>query len=262
MTDSIIQTNDTRGVTTIKLNRPEVHNAFDEHLIADLTNTLKQINDDDAINIVILASEGKNFSAGADLNWMRRMADYDEEENRQDALRLAELLRTLNELNKPTIARVQGAVFGGGVGLVACCDIAVASNKSTFSLSEVLLGLVPATISPYVISAIGARAARRYFLTGGRFSAQEALRLNLIHELSDPEIIDETIDEIVDALNQGGPHAQATAKQLIASVSGRPIDDDLNQRTASVIAQIRTGDEGREGVAAFLEKRAPHWRNN
>ncbi len=260
MTDSIIQTTDSRGVATIKLNRPQVHNAFDEHLIADLTDTLKSISDNDSINVVILASEGKNFSAGADLNWMRRMADYDEEENRQDALRLAELLRTLNELNKPTIARVQGAVFGGGVGLVACCDIAVASNNSTFSLSEVLLGLVPATISPYVIAAIGARAARRYFLSGERFSAQEALRLNLVHELSDPEIIDETIDEIVDALNQGGSHAQATTKQLIASVTGRPIDDDLNQRTASVIAQIRAGDEGREGVTAFFEKRTPRWR--
>jgi len=260
MTETIIQTTELRGTATIKLNRPEVHNAFDEHLIAELTDTLKSINENDAVNVVILASEGKNFSAGADLNWMRRMADYDEEENRQDALKLAMLLQTLNELNKPTIARVQGAVFGGGIGLVACCDIAVAANNSIFSLSEVLLGLVPATISPYVISAIGTRAARRYFLTGERFSAQDALRFNLVQELSDPEIIDETIDEIVDALNQGGSHAQATAKQLIASVSGRPIDDDLNQRTASVIAQIRAGDEGREGVSAFLEKRTPKWR--
>ncbi len=259
MTETILQTIDFRGVATITLNRPEVHNAFDEHLIADLTGILKSVNENDAVNCVILAAEGKNFSAGADLNWMRRMAEYNEEENWQDALRLAEVLRTLNELDKPTIARIQGAVFGGGVGLVACCDITVASNKSTFSLSEVLLGLVPAVISPYVIAAIGARAARRYFLTGERFSAQEAYRLGLVHELSDPEIIDETIDEIVDALYQGGSHAQMTAKQLIASVAGRPIDNDLNERTASVIAQIRAGDEGREGVLAFLEKRTPHW---
>jgi methylglutaconyl-CoA hydratase len=244
----------------VTLNRPERHNVFDDDLIAELTETLRSMEAEDGIRIVILSSAGKSFSAGADLNWMRRAAAASMEENRHDAMALAALMRTLAELRKPTIARVQGAAYGGGVGLVACCDVAVAAMGATFALSEAKLGLVPAVISPYVVAAIGARAARRYFLTGERFDSSEAWRLGLVHELApDEDALDEKINEIVNAVLACGPVAQAEAKSLIRAVAGRPVTSELIQDTAERIARIRSSPEGNEGVAAFLEKRRPSW---
>ena len=250
---------DARGVATLTLNRPEVHNAFDDALIAELTAQLVELGGNGEVRAVVLAGRGKSFSAGADLNWMRRMAGYSHDDNLRDALALATLMRTLNELPKPTLARVHGAAFGGGVGLVACCDIAVAAQETKFSLSEVRLGLIPAVISPYVIAAIGERAARRYFLTGERFDAREALRLGLVHEVYTSSELDTRVAAIVGALLECGPKAIAAAKNLIAAVARRPIDRALSDETAGRIAAIRATDEGKEGVAAFLEKRKPAW---
>jgi methylglutaconyl-CoA hydratase len=208
----------------------------------------------------VLAATGKSFSAGADLEWMRRMAGYSREENMNDAMGLAALMRTLAHLAKPTVARVQGSAYGGGVGLVACCDVAVAAQGATFSLSEVKLGLIPAVIAPYVVAAMGERAARRYFLTGERFEAAEAWRLGLVHELATGEgDLDEKVGSIVDALLACGPVAQREAKDLIRAVAGRPVTSELVQDTAQRIARIRASPEGREGVAAFLEKRRAAW---
>ncbi|HET9651342.1 MAG TPA: enoyl-CoA hydratase/isomerase family protein [Usitatibacter sp.] len=244
----------------VTLNRADRHNAFDDALIAELTGELRAMQADDGLRIVVLAAAGRSFSAGADLNWMKRMAGYSIEDNRRDAMALAELMRTLANLDKPTIARVQGAAYGGGVGLVACCDIAVATTHATFSFSEAKLGLVPAVISPYVVAAIGERAARRYFLTAERFDAGEAWRLGLIHEIArDDEEMDEKIGTIVDALLACGPVAQAEAKALLRAVGGRPITSEVIEDTAERIAQIRSTPEGREGIAAFLEKRRPAW---
>jgi methylglutaconyl-CoA hydratase len=250
---------DGRGVATVTLNRPEVHNAFDDALIASLTQELARLEGDPGVRIVVLAAQGKSFSAGADLNWMRRLADHSIEENERDARALTALMRTLNDVAKPTIARVQGAAFGGGVGLVACCDIAVASEEAKFSLSEVRLGLIPAAISPYVIAAIGQRAARRYFLTAERFPAQEAWRLGLVHEVCPAAELDRRIEALVSLLLEAGPKASAAAKDLIFSVAGRRVDTELNDETARRIAAIRATGEGREGVAAFLQKRKPNW---
>jgi methylglutaconyl-CoA hydratase len=211
------------------------------------------------VRVVVLAAEGKSFSAGADLNWMKRMARYSEAENLRDAMQLAGLMRTLDRLHKPTIARVQGAAFGGGVGLVACCDLAVAAREAQFCLSEVLLGLIPAVISPYVVQAIGARAARRYFLTAERFGAEEARRLGLVSEVVDAGNLDETVGAFAAHLVRGGPHAIASAKDLIHAVSDRPIEMPVVEDTARRIAQQRASAEGREGVAAFLEKRPAAW---
>jgi methylglutaconyl-CoA hydratase len=247
------------GVATLTLDRPQVHNAFDDHLIAELTHRLRDLDHSPAVRVVVLAAQGKSFSAGADLNWMKRVARYSEAENIRDAVALASLMRTLDAMAKPTIARVQGAVFGGGVGLVACCDIAVASTAATFSLSEVRLGLIPAVISPYVIAAIGSRNARRYFLTAERFDASEALRIGLVHSVVEYSDLDTTIDRILDELLKGGPKAIAAAKDLIAHVAHRPIDQLLAEETAARIAQIRVSPEGQEGIAAFLDKRPPNW---
>jgi len=244
----------------VTLNRPERHNAFDDALIAELTETLRTMEGDDNIRIVVLSGAGKSFSAGADLNWMKRMAGFSKEENQRDAMALGALMRTLAQLAKPTIARVQGAAYGGGVGLVACCDVAVASQAATFSLSEVKLGLVPAVISPYVVAAIGERAARRYFLTGERFDAAEAWRLGLVHELAASDAdMDEKIGDLVAALLQCGPVAQREAKELVRAVAGRPVTSEIIQDTAARIARIRSSPEGREGVTAFLEKRRAAW---
>ena len=244
----------------VTLNRADRHNAFDDVLIAELTAALRQMEADDAIRVVILAAAGRSFSAGADLHWMRRMAGYSADDNRRDALALGELMRTLANLAKPTIARVQGAAYGGGVGLVACCDIAVATQDAAFSFSEVKLGLIPAVISPYAIAAIGERAARRYFLTGERFEAAEAWRLGLVHELCrDAEDMDEKIGALVDVLLAGGPVAQREAKELVRAVAGRTVTHELVQDTAERIARVRSSPEGREGVGAFLEKRRAAW---
>ncbi|MGZ5650503.1 MAG: enoyl-CoA hydratase/isomerase family protein [Usitatibacter sp.] len=247
-------------VGLVTMNRPERHNAFDDSLIQELTEALRTMEAEDGIRVVVLSGAGKSFSAGADLNWMKRKAGFSKDENQRDAMGLAALMRTLAHLRKPTIARVQGAAYGGGVGLVACCDIAVASQAASFALSEARLGLIPAVISPYVVAAIGERAARRYFLTAERFEAAEAWRLGLVHELASGEgELDEKLGEIVDALLSAGPAAQREAKELIRAVSGRAVTSELIQDTAERIARIRSSPEGREGVAAFLDKRRASW---
>jgi len=215
---------------------------------------------DPDVRAVVLAGAGRSFSAGADLNWMRRTADYSEVENLADARALAGLMRTLDRLPKPTVALVQGAAYGGGVGLVACCDIAVASTAAVFSLSEVRLGLLPSVISPYVVDAIGPRAARRYFLTAERFDAAEARRLGLVHEVVAPEDLEAAGARVLAALAECGPAAQAASKALVARVARGPIDDAMVEDTARRIAALRATPEGREGVMAFLEKRKPSWR--
>lgn len=244
----------------ITLNRPERHNAFDDALIAELTDALRAMEGDDTVRIVVLGGAGKSFSAGADLNWMKRMAGFSKDENQRDAMQMGALMRTLAHLRKPTIARVQGAAYGGGVGLVACCDIAVGTQSATFALSEAKLGLIPAVISPYVIAAIGERAARRYFMTAERFDAAEAWRLGLLHDIAPDEAeMDARLNEIVDALLQCGPVAQREAKELVRAVAGRPVTSELIQDTAERIARLRASPEGREGVNAFLEKRRAAW---
>ena len=246
-------------IATVWLNRPDVHNAFDDVLIAGLTAELRRLDDAADAKVIVLAAEGKSFSAGADLNWMKRMAQYSEEENLRDARALANLMRSLAGLRKPTIARVQGAAFGGGVGLVACCDIAIASKEALFCLSEVRLGMIPSVISPYVVAAMGTRAAQRYFLTAERFDADEAKRIGLVQGVVAPNDLDEAVAAMASHLLKGGPVALAAAKKLIADVSRHPVDDALVEGTARRIAALRIGPEGREGIAAFLEKRKPDW---
>lgn len=251
---------DPRGVATLTLNRPDKHNAFDDALIAELDDRLERIAADTGVRLVVLAAGGKSFSAGADLNWMRRVADYSEDDNFDDAMALANMLKRLDELGKPTIARVQGHAFGGGVGLVACCDIAVAATPAKFCLSEVRLGLMPSAISPFVVRAIGARAARRYFQTAERFDTAEACRIGLVHRAVAPDELDEAVEEIITNLLQGGPAAQAAAKEFIALNLRQPINKELLRDAAKRIANLRASDEGREGLSAFLEKRKPDWR--
>jgi methylglutaconyl-CoA hydratase len=236
-----------------------LHNAFNETLIAELTRALGELEADPAVRAVVLAGRGKSFCAGADLNWMKQMAGYGPAENLADAQALALMLRTLYGLAKPTVARIHGAAYGGGVGLAACCDIAIAAAEATFALSEAKLGLIPATISPYVIEAIGARQARRYFLTGERFSAAEAYRIGLAHELVPQAQLDERVNEILGALLLAGPNAQLECKALIRGVAHRTIDADVIGGTAQHIAKVRASPEGKEGVAAFLGKRPAAW---
>ena len=251
---------DDRGVAAVTLNRPAVRNAFDDRLIADLTSALRRLESDRAVRLLVLTGSGECFSAGGDLNWMRRMAQYSEAENVADAMALAELLRVLNEFAKPTIARVNGAAYAGGLGLVCCCDVAIAAEEATFAISEVRLGLVPGTISPYVVAAIGARAARRYFLSGEPFSAGEAHRLGLVHAVAPRAALDEVVAPVAAALLQGGPAAQSRGKRLIADVADRPVTEAVRALTARAIAEARASEEGREGLAAFFEKRKPAWR--
>jgi methylglutaconyl-CoA hydratase len=244
----------------ITLNRADRHNAFDDALVAELTEELRAMEAEASIRIVVLAAAGRSFSAGADLNWMKRMSGYSMDDNRRDAMALGALMRTLAHLRKPTVARVQGPAYGGGVGLVACCDIAVATTHATFSFSEAKLGLIPSVISPYVVAAIGERAARRYFLTAERFDAAEARRLGLVHEVANDDAhMDEKIADIVDSLLACGPVAQTEAKALLRAVSGRGVTSELIQDTAERIAKIRSSPEGREGITAFLEKRRAAW---
>ncbi len=259
MSESILFSVDEKGVATVTLNRPEKHNAFDDTLIAELTDIFKKVAADNAIRAMILRSNGKSFCAGADLNWMRRMAEYGYDDNLADANALANMLWELNNIPKPTIARVQGAAFGGAVGLIACCDIAIGSKMSKFCLSEVKLGLIPATISPYVIEAIGTRMARRYFMTAEVFSSRRARRIGLLSESVTEEELDRTINEIVDGILKNGPVAVATAKQLIFDVANRPINKTLTAETSKTIANIRVSEEGQEGLQAFLQKRSPNW---
>ncbi len=251
---------DERGVATVTLNRPHIHNAFDDIVIAELIAAFEYIENNDAVRVMILAANGRSFCAGADLNWMKKMASYSLDENKQDATQLAKLFSALHNLNKPTIARVQGAVYGGGVGLVACCDMAVGSKLSKFCLSEVKLGLVPATISPYVIRAIGSRLAKRYFMTAEVMSSRRARRIGLISEVVSEEELDSNIETIVNALLKNGPSSVAIAKHLVNNISHRPIDEHLIDETGDLIASVRVSAEGQEGLTAFLEKRAPNWK--
>jgi len=246
-------------VATITLNRPDVRNAFNEDAIADLTMAFDEASQDADVRAIVLAANGAAFCAGADLNWMKKMAGYSFEENEADALRLADMLRTIYFSPKPVVAKVQGDCYAGGMGLVAACDIVVASEGVNFCLSEVRLGLIPATISPYVIMAMGEQASRRYFLTAERFDAVQALRLGLAHEVVPAGQLDATVAAIVKSLVNNSPNAVREAKKLVRDIAGLPIDDVLLADTAGRIATIRASGEGREGVASFLEKRKPSW---
>ena len=246
-------------VATITLNRPQLRNAFNENAIADLTMAFDEASQDRDVRAIVLAANGPAFCAGADLNWMKKMAGYSAAENEADALRLADMLRTIYYSPKPVVARVQGDCYAGGMGLVAACDIVVVAEGVNFCLSEVKLGLIPATISPYVINAMGDQAARRYFLSAERFDAREAHRLGLAHEVVPADQLDAKVGEIVKALSGNSPNAVREAKALVRDIAGLPVDDVLLADTAGRIAAIRASDEGREGVAAFLEKRKPSW---
>ncbi|MCI4566726.1 enoyl-CoA hydratase-related protein [Lysobacter sp. CFH 32150] len=246
-------------VAQLRLNRPELHNAFDAELIAALTAALEQLAADPDVRVVVLAGEGASFSAGADLNWMRGMAAASEAENRDDALALAHLMRTLDELPKPTIARVHGPAFGGGVGLVACCDIAFGTPEAKFGLTESKLGLLPAVISPYVIAAIGARQARRWFATAELFDAYEAQRIGLLHDVVNATALDTAVQRQIDLLLKAGPIASASAKQLVRRVAAEHDGSRLDADNAALIARLRVSSEGQEGLSAFLGKRKPRW---
>ena len=244
---------------TVTLTRAEMRNAFNDEVIAELTQTFVELGARADVRAIVLAAEGPAFCAGADLNWMRRMADYTREENVADAGKLAEMLRTVYACPKPTVARIQGDVYAGGTGLVAACDVAVSVDTAAYCLSEVKLGLIPATISPYVIRAMGVRVAHRYFLTAERFSAAEALRIGFVHEVVPVDLLDAKVDEVVKALCNAGPAAVSACKALLHDVAGKPIDAALIRDTVECIADIRASDEGREGVQSFLQKRKPQW---
>ena len=247
------------ALRTLTLSRPDVRNAFNDEVIAELKAAFIDAGLAAEVRCVVLAAEGPAFCAGADLNWMRRMADYTRDENLADAGQLAAMLRAIYECPKPTIARVQGDVFAGGVGLVAACDMAVSVDTATYCLSEVKLGLIPATISPYVIRAMGARASHRYFLTAERFSAAEAHRIGLVHEVVAADALDAKVAELTHALASASPNAVRACKRLVQDVAERDIDDALVAHTVAGIADIRSSDEGKEGVQSFLQKRKPSW---
>jgi methylglutaconyl-CoA hydratase len=250
---------ETGVVGRVTLNSPEVRNAFNDEVIAELTRAFIQLGQNPQVRVIVLAAEGPAFCAGADLNWMRRMADYNYAENLDDAAHLAEMLRVMYECPKPTIARIQGDVYAGGMGLVAACDMAVSVDTTNFCLSEVKLGLIPATISPYVIRAMGARAAHRYFLTAERFDAQEALRIGFVHEVVSAEALDAKVAEITQALVSASPDAVKACKQLVQDVAGLDISAALIAGTVKAIADIRSSEQGKEGVQSFLQKRKPSW---
>ena len=247
------------GIGIVVLNRPELHNAFNEILIEELTQALTALGADGEVRAVILTGNGRSFCAGADLNWMKKMAGYSRAQNLADAAALAEMLRVLNDLPKPTMARVHGNAFGGGVGLIACCDIAIGAVEASFALTEAKLGLVPATISPYVVESIGARQARRYFLTAERFEAAEAYRLGLLHDIVPQSQLDDRVNEMLAPLLVAGPNAQRECKALIRAVAHKPVDAKVIADTVKRIADVRASPEGKEGVAAFLGKRQASW---
>ncbi|MBD8524504.1 enoyl-CoA hydratase-related protein [Pseudomarimonas arenosa] len=250
-----------RHVATLTLSRAAVHNAFDDALIAELIETLHRLDQDDALRALVLTGAGKSFSAGADLGWMQRMAEASEEENRRDSLQLAKLMRTLNNLRMTTIARVNGAAFGGGVGLIACCDIAIGVSSARFGLTETKLGLVPAVISPYVVEAIGARQARRYFQTAEIFDAREAQRIGLLHECVEDERLDVAVEAVLQRLQDAGPIATRTAKRLVMHLQqpDTAVAINIDNHNASLIAALRVSPEGQEGLQAFFDKRKPGW---
>lgn len=256
---SALQITQTGAVACITLNRPDVRNAFNDEVIAELTAAFQGAAASAEVRAVVLAATGPAFCAGADLNWMRRMADYSRDENLADAAALAEMLRAIYECPKPTVARIQGDVYAGGMGLVAACDMAVSVETANFCLSEVKLGLFPATISPYVIRAMGARAAHRYFLTAERFDAKEAHRIGFVHEVVSADQLDAKVAELTTALASASPNAVRSCKNLLQDVAGRDIDATLIARTVEGIADIRSSREGREGVQSFLQKRKPFW---
>lgn len=256
---NLLLSTDPRGIATLTMNRPALHNAFDDQLIAAMTEQLRALDNDAAVRVVILAGAGKSFSAGADLNWMKRMASYSEADNLRDARALGELMRTLDTLSKPTLARVHGSAFAGGMGLVACCDIAIGVPGALFALTETRLGLTPAVISPYVVRAMGARLARRYFLTAERFTAAEARRMNLLHAVVEVAELDTTLDALAVDLLKCGPVSLSVTKDLVATVAREKLDGPLIDETARRIARLRVSPEGQEGIASFLEKRAPKW---
>ncbi|MBA4423996.1 MAG: enoyl-CoA hydratase, partial [Syntrophus sp. (in: bacteria)] len=241
------------------MNRPKSHNMLDETMISELSAAMRAMNDDPEVRAVILAGAGSSFCAGGDLKWMQRAAGYPFERNHADAMNFATLLHIIDTLKKPTIARVHGPVFAGGVGLVAACDMAVAAYEAEFRLSEVRIGLIPSTIGPYVIRAIGERAARRYFLSAELFTAAEAYRIGLVSDITPPDELDARINELLGQLLLGGPVAQALSKEWIRTVVGVPITPDLIKDSANLLATARASEEGREGIRSFLDKRKPAW---
>lgn len=247
------------GLRRIRLNRPDKRNAFDATVISALSDALDAAGQDNEVRAVLLAAEGNHFSAGADLEWMRTTAAMSADENREDALALARLMRTLDECPKPTFARVQGAAFGGALGLICCTDIAIATTDARFCLSEVRLGLVPATIGPYVVRTLGHRQARRYMLSSELIEAEQAQALGLVHELADPAEIDDRVEALASQLMQAGPGAQAECKHLLRRLDDPAAGDSVDEFTAEMIARVRTGAEGQEGLRAFLEKDTPSW---
>lgn len=256
---AFLETERSGSVVTLWMNRPQQHNAFNAEMIAELTDAFTHLGADDSVRIVILAGRGKSFSAGADLDWMKTAGEAGFDDNLADAHKLAHVFRILAEMPKPTMARVQGAAFGGGMGLVAACDICIASADAKFATSEVKFGILPAVISPYVIRAIGSRQASRYFLSAETMSAASAQQIGLVHEVVHSSALDTRIDELVTALMSGGPHAQAAAKLLIRDVAGKDMSDTLMQETAQHIATLRMSAEACEGLRAFLDKRSPAW---
>ncbi|OUR84008.1 gamma-carboxygeranoyl-CoA hydratase [Colwellia psychrerythraea] len=257
--DTVLLEVNEQGIATVTLNNPEKHNAFDDVIIKQLTDIFNDISQRDDISILILASNGKSFSAGADLGWMKRMAGYSYEDNLKDANALAQMLKALNFLPQTTIAKIQGAAFGGAVGLASCCDIVIASTKASFCLSEVKLGLIPATISPYVVDAIGLKASRRYFQTAERFFSDKAQQLGLVDEVVAPDALTDEVNSMVAKLLVNGSQARRQAKKLSQDVAFQTINENLLKDTSERIAAIRVSTEGQEGLTAFFEKRAPNW---
>lgn len=250
------------GVCTLLLNRPKVHNAFDEFMIEDITNALQQLRANEAVRILCIKGAGASFCAGANLNWMKRTAEYAQEENYRDAMQMANMMNSLYSFPKPTVAVVHGAVYGGGVGLIACCDIVLAERSTVFSLSEVKLGLIPAVIGPYVVNAMGTRIAKRYILTGERFDASAAYRSGLVHESTDAELLAESEAEIMQELLSCAPNAQEVAKSFVIERFSPSMGKEIQKHTAALISKIRASEEGKEGVGAFLDKRSPAWRKH
>lgn len=260
--NKVLYTVNDGGVATVTLDNADKHNAFDDAIIKTLTDIFHDIASRDDIKIMVLDANGKSFSAGADLAWMKRMAGYSYEDNLKDANALAQMLKALNYLPQTTIAKVQGAAFGGAVGLASCCDIVIASNKASFCLSEVKLGLIPATISPYVVNAIGLKASRRYFQTAERFFADKAMQLGLVDEVVELEQLSNSVDNMITTLLSNSPQAMRQAKQLAFDVANQDIDETLLKDTSERIARIRVSDEGQEGLGAFFEKRSPSWQSS
>jgi methylglutaconyl-CoA hydratase len=260
---TIISSTDKRGVLTLCMNRPRVHNAFDAGMIHELTAALMSADQDDDVRLVVITGAGSCFSAGADLNWMRSLVKASKEENEDDAMQLANLMRQLNYLTKPTVARINGAAFGGGLGLIAACDVSIAADTALFGLTETRLGLVPAVISPYVIRRIGETHARRYFLSAERFDSQRACEIGLIQQSVTAAELDAVVEELIGKILEGGPLAVKQCKQLAFEISGHSAASQklIDETTVRLIASLRVSDEGQEGLAAFLEKRKPRWVN-